>query len=471
MTKHTPKSSHAPTLRFTPRLYRTEEAAEGLHIMVLKILQEYGDLVCWRTNQDVYLLNHPDLIRPILTREHRHLSKNTLTHGILRRVMGNGLITTDGPEWARQRRLAQPLFTSRAVVRFDTPIKARTEALVARWEQEASGGDGGEAVLRVDQEMTALTFGILGETLFGCDVGEHAAEMEEIIEGLNLPFDDPRALAQTLNPRASTPGSQMWKRAIEQLDDLAFRIIAERRRDRNGNEVLLDRILAAPHPVTGEDKDDRQIRDEVVSLILAGHETTAMACAWSLYLLATHPDIQERVAEHLETSLGGETAAATDIPRLTYLKQVIQEALRLYPTVWGFLRRTEREVEVAGNVLPAKATLNIVPYALHRHPEFWPDPERFDPDRFSAEQIRNRDSFAYLPFGAGPRACLGAEMALLEAQLILAQIVPRLRMRHASDRPVAAEAKLTLMPRGGVSLIVSRRQVRPTRRSAPAPAR
>ncbi len=442
-----------------------EEAGRNPHTVALEILREYGDLVCWRSYQDVYLLNHPDLIRPILLREHRHLSKNTFFHGILRQVMGNGLVTSDGPEWSRQRKLAQPTFTRRGVARFDTPINARTSTLVARWERHDSG-----KVVWVDKEISALTLGILGETLFGCEIEEYADEMGEILDAFSLPVDNPRELVLLASPRISTPFSRKWKQAIKRLDEIAYRVIGERRRNRGGSEVLLDLILAANREKTGNGKDDRQVRDEVVSLILAGYETTAMALAWALYLLAVHPDIQERVAEHVETNLDGKPASAEDVPRLSYLKQVVQEALRLYPPVWSFIRRTERELELAGNVLPAGTVLQVTSYALHRHPEFWSDPERFDPERFAPDQVRDRDFFAYLPFGAGPRACIGAEMAMLQTQLMLAQIVPRFRMRPVSDHPVEVLAKLTLIPRDGIPLALSRRRAGSVRRGAPAPA-
>ena len=451
MTDNSPSPPPRP-VAITPPSFRMEEASRNPHTVVLEILREYGDLVCWRSYQDVYLLNHPDLIRPILTRDHRHLSKNTFTHWIVQQVMGNGLVTSHGSEWARQRRVAQPTFGNRGVARFDTPINTRTSALVARWKRQDAGD-----VVWVDREMSGLAFGILGETLFGCEIGEHAGELAEILEALNVPIHDPRALAVAMNPRISTPFSRKWNDAIKRLDDLAFRIIRERGPDPSEGGVLLDRILAARRDAPAEGEDDRQMRDEVVTLILAGHETTAMAVAWSLYLLATHPDIQERVSEHIKSNLDGEAATAEDIPRLSYLKQVVQEALRLYPPVWGFMRRTERELELAGNVLPPKTTLSVVTYALHRHPEFWPDPERFDPGRFAPDQVRDRDFFAYLPFAAGPRACIGGEMAMLETQLILAQIMPQFRMRPASGDPVVAEAKLTLMPRDGIPVILSRR--------------
>ena len=228
-------------------------------------------------------------------------------------------------------------------------------------------------------------------------------------------------------------------------------------RDGDGSDDLLDRLFAARDEETGEGMDDKQIRDEVVTLMLAGHETSAMALSWTLYLLATHPDVEERLCEHLEANLHGAPAETEDLARLSYLKQVVQEAMRLYPPVWGYVRRAERETELGGYVLPANAWVGVVTYALHRHPEFWPDPERFDPDRFEPDRVRDRDFFAYLPFAAGPRTCIGAGMAMLEIQLILAQLVPRFRIRVVPDHPIETEAKVTLKPRHGIPVTVRRR--------------
>ncbi len=421
-----------------------------------EMLQEYGDLVRWRGHQDICLVNHPELIRPILTQDHPRFSKNTFNYQVLRQVLGNGLITNDGPHWARQRRLIQPAFASRRVARYDTPINARTADLVARWERQDSG-----EVVWIDREMSALTFGILGETLFGRDIGEYASEMAEILEVVNLPSHDPRALL-TLNPRISTPFTRTWKQAMKRLDEIVYGLAGERRRRGDGNSAIVDLLIAARDEETGEGMDERQLRDEVVTLMFAGHETVATALSWTLYLLAVHPEIQERVSEDLATNLGGAPAATEDLPRIPYLEQVVREAMRIYPPVWGFMRRTERDTELGGTVLPAKTTLAVVTYALHRHPRFWPDPERFDPDRFAPG--RDRDFFAYLPFAAGPRTCLGAGLAMLEAQLILAQIVPRFRMRVLPDHPIETEAKITLMPRHGIPVMLSRRPAVRTRR-------
>ena len=208
---------------------------------------------------------------------------------------------------------------------------------------------------------------------------------------------------------------------------------------------------------SNEGMDDRQLRDEVVTLMLAGHETSATALSWTLYLLATHPEVEAELVHQLASGLGGESLTGQNVSYVPYLKQVVQEAMRLYPPVWAFARRAEQEEVFDGYRLPARAYVAIVPYALHRHPEFWPDAERFDPERFHPERSKNRHFFSYLPFGAGPRTCIGAGMAMLEIQLILAQIVQRFRIQVVPDHPIEAEAKVTLRPRYGIPVTLSRR--------------
>ena len=190
---------------------------------------------------------------------------------------------------------------------------------------------------------------------------------------------------------------------------------------------------------------------------MAGHDTSAHALSWTLYLLATHPEVESRLAGHLAAHLNGAPATAADLPRLPYLKQVVQESMRLYPPVWAVARRAEREVMFGEHVLPANAYVAVVSWALHRHPEFWPDPDRFDPDRFEPDRARARHSYCYLPFGAGPRTCIGAGMAMLEIQLVLAQIVQRFKVQVVPDHPIETLAKVTLKPRYGMPVTLSRR--------------
>ena len=414
-----------------------------------EMLREYGDFLCWRGFGDMWLVNHPDLIRPVLTRDHRHFSKDLMQTRMLRQVLGNGLLTSDGPQWVRQRKLIQPAFAHRRLARFDDTINARTSSLLDTWDRR----DPAEA-LWIDREMGALTFGIAGETLFGRDIEEHAEEMAQLMDVLNPSTYNMRAF-QMLSPGSS--GARELEQALERLDRIVYGLISGREGKENGSDNVLDVLVAARDEETGEGMDDRQMRDEIVTLMLAGHDTSAMALSWTLYLLATHPDVEERLCEHLEANLHGELARTEDLERLPYLKQVAQEAMRLYPPIWSFARRAERETELGGYVVPEKAWIGIVTWALHRHPEFWPDPERFDPDRFEPDRARDRDPFAYLPFAAGPRTCIGSGMAMIEIPLILAQLVQRFRMSVVPDHPIETEARVTLTPRHGIPVTLRRR--------------
>jgi len=345
----------------------------------------------------------------------------------------------------------QPGFGSRNVNAFDATINTLTSSLMNQWDART-----GDEVIRIDREMGKLTFRIVGATLFGTEIERHAGKVAEILEVVNLASQEPRAL-MTLHSWIPTPYNLKWKRAKKHLDRIVYALIASRRRTGTGSGDILDCLLDARDAETGEGIDETQIRDEVVTLMLAGHETSANALAWTLYLLATHPDVEARLTEDLAAHLNGAPATAADLPRIPYLKQVVQESMRLYPPVWAYARRAEREAEFNEYVLPANAYVAVVPYALHRHPEFWPAPERFDPDRFQANRSQARHSYCYLPFAAGPRTCIGAGMAMLETQLVLAQIVQRFRVRVVPDHPIETVAKVTLKPRYGLPVTLSRR--------------
>ena len=415
------------------------------------MLAEYGDFVRWRGLYDIYLVNHPDFIRPVLSRSHEHFSKRLIDYRVMSGVMGDGLVTSDGPLWARQRRLMQPVFSHRNVAGFDATINGFTSSLMNRWD----AGTAGEIVW-IDREMAGLTFRITGATLFGEDIQRHSAEVAEILEIINLRPQEVRALL-TLVSWVPTPHNLKWKRALKRLDRIVHNVITARRRVGLGGGDILGRLLEARDEETGEGLDETQIRDEVVTLMLAGHDTSAHALTWTLYLLATHPEVESRLTEHLAAHLKGGPATAADLPHLPYLKQVVQEAMRMYPPVWAVARRAERGVTFGEHVLPANAYVAVVAWALHRHPEFWPDPDRFDPTRFEPGRAKARHSYCYLPFGAGPRTCIGAGMAMLEIQLVLAQILQRFKLQVVPDHPIETLAKVTLKPRYGMPVTLSRR--------------
>ena len=434
-----------------PRFHQARRYAIEPHIFMHDMLKEYGDFMCWRGFYDVYLVNHPDFVRPVLSQNYKHFSKRTIDYRVLARVMGNGLVSNDGPHWVRQRKLMQPLFSNRNVNGFDQTINNTTASLMAQWDARV----GGETVW-VDREMGKLTFQIVGSTLFGSDIEQHADEVAEILEVVNQQTQEFRAL-MTLYSWIPTPYNLKWKRAMKRLDKIVYGMIASRRLDGVGDNDILDRLINARDEDTGEGMNETQMRDEVVTLMLAGHETSANALAWTLYLLATHPDVEAQLTDALATTLNGAPATAADLTRIPYLKQVVQESMRLYPPVWAYARRSEQEEEFDGYRMPANAYVGVVPYALHRHPEFWPEPERFDPERFQPNRSESRHSYCYLPFAAGPRTCIGAGMAMLETQLVLAQVVQRFQIHVVPDHPIETIAKVTLKPRYGMPVTLSRR--------------
>lgn len=433
-----------------PPFHKFRRFVANPHLVVHEMLAEYGDFVRWRGLYDIYFVNHPDFIRPVLSRSHEHFSKRIIDYRVMSGVMGDGLVTSDRPLWARQRRLMQPVFSHRNVAGFDATINGLTSSLMGEWDTRTGG-----EIVWIDREMAGLTFRITGATLFGADIQRHSAEVTEILEIINLRPQEVRAL-MTLVSWIPTPHNLKWKRALKRLDRIVHNVIAARRRAGSGDDIL-GRLLEARDEETGEGLDETQIRDEVVTLMLAGHDTSAHALTWTLYLLATHPEVESRLTGHLAEHLNGAPATAADLPHLPYLKQVVQEAMRMYPPVWAVARRAERKVTFGEHVLPANAYVAVVAWALHRHPEFWPDPDRFDPNRFDPDRAKARHSYCYLPFGAGPRTCIGAGMAMLEIQLVLAQSLQRFKLQVVPDHPIETLAKVTLRPRYGMPVTLSRR--------------
>jgi len=419
-------------------------------LFMYRLLQRYGDVARWPGIFDICLVNHPDYARRVLSQSYEQYSKDVIDYRVLKQIMGNGLVTSDGPHWARQRKLMQPMFAHRVVSGFDAAINRLCANLLEEWDTAATDP------VWIDRDMGRLTFQIVGATLFGSDIDEYSDEMAQIIDVVNVQTQDFNAL-MTLFPWIPTPYNRRWVKARNRLDEIVYAMIARRRREGARDNDILDRLIAARDEDTGEAMDETQMRDEVVTLMLAGHETSATALAWTLYLLATHPDVEARLAAELDSALHGSAAGSGDLNAVPYLKQVVQESMRLYPPVWGIARRSHVDERFGDYDVPAGSYIAVVPYAMHRHPDFWPDPERFDPDRFQSGRNESRHSYSYLPFAAGPRACIGLGMAMLEIQLVLAQIVQRYRLQVVPGHPVEMLPKVTLRHRYGLPLHLRRR--------------
>jgi len=411
--------------------------------------QTFGDVVALRAWPITSIsLAHPEHIKHVLLENH-HAYEKGLVIAKAKVLIGDGLFTSEGDLWRRQRRLAQPAFHRQRIAAFAETMTRVAASVLDRWRSHAHSGE----PFDVSAQMSALTLGVVGQALFGRALDDDADEITRaLLPALELVYGRMSKIipAPLWWP---SPTSLRLRHAIGTLDRIVYDIIATRRRAPRDTGDLLSMLMQARDEESGSAMSDRQLRDEVMTFLLAGHETTAMALSWTWYLLARHPRIEERLRDEISTALNGRTPTAGDLPRLPYTRQVIQEAMRLYPPVWGFARQAMRADEVGGYRIPKYSVVNIMPWVTHRHPAFWQHPEQFHPDHFAPEQVQARPRFAYLPFSGGPRQCIGNEFALMEAQLVVAMTVQRYRLRLAvPDTTVEPEVHLTLRPRGGLPM-------------------
>jgi cytochrome P450 len=375
-------------------------------------------------------------------------------------ILGQGLLTSEGDFWKRQRRLAQPAFHHGRL-----PALARTMSCLAG---EATAAWPARSTLDVHAEMMRLTFRIVGATLVSTDVTAHAEEISSALDVAIHWAQDYAEQVVRLPPWVPTPKNVRFTRAVATLDRLITGIIAERhQRDDHPDDLLA--MLMSARDDAGEAMSDRQLRDEIMTLVLAGHETTANALAFALHLVARHPEVERRLHAEVDAVTFGGAVRFEDLPRLTYVEHVVEEAMRLYPPAWCFEREALDDDEIQGFFVPKGSMVAVCPFTLHRAEKYWPEPERFDPDRFSPERSAGRPKEAYLPFGDGPRVCIGKAFAMMEAKIVLATIASRFRLAPASHQEVDLEPGITLRPRNGLPLVLSRRAARVDRDQSPSP--
>lgn len=413
----------------------------------------YGDVVRVRVlTWPTYMVFHPDDVKHVLQENHRNYNKDVYNVNLLKPLLGQGLFTNDGQSWLHQRRLAQPAFHRKRLAAFGTLITNATQDTLERWHEPAKH----QQPIEIGEEMMRLTLRIVGQALFSIDLSDEA---DTVGQG----FSAVRKLLQSYVFRpfpplsVPTPRNRRLNAAIRSLDGVVQGIIDERRQHNADSGDLLSMLLLARDEQTGEGMNDRQLRDEVMTLLLAGHETTANALTWMWYLLSQHPDVEARLHTELDKVLGGNIPTVDHLPDLKYTRMVIEEALRLYPPVFGFGRKATGEDELGGYYVPANTLIWLSPYVTHRHPDFWQQPEVFDPERFSPESAANRPHYAYFPFGGGPRLCIGSNLAMMEAQLITATIAQRYLLRLVPDHPVEPEVSLTLRPKYGLPMTIHQR--------------
>lgn len=402
--------------------------------------REHGDVVQFRFGHYRYvLLNDPEAIRHVLIDNAKSYQKSR-NYDALRLVLGNGLVTSEGEFWRRQRKLAQPGFHKQRLASFAKTMAECTEEMVARWD--ATPFD-------LHNELMALTLRIVGKTLFSTDLsGEAAAVGEAISVGIKHANDYAESVIR-IPPWLPTPNNLRFKHAVRVLDSMVLRIIEERRKNATEGDDLLGMLMAARDD-ENKGMTDRQLRDEVMTLVLAGHETTANALAWTFDLLSRHPDVDRKVFAEARAIDG--VIGIDDLGRLPYALRVVQESMRLYPPVWVFEREAIADDVIGGYSIPRGTVVAVCPWSLHRNPRYWDNPEGFDPDRFTASEVERRPRTAYLPFATGPRQCIGNAFALMEAQIVLATVARKWRCSHVPGAQSIVDPKVTLRPRDGLPM-------------------
>ncbi len=420
-------------------------------------MAKHGDFTCITIGpQPVVLLMHPEDIRNVLVTQQRNFHKGRAVERT-ELLLGKGLLTSEGELHLRQRRLMQPAFHRERLATYARVMSEYAQRTSESWRDGAR--------IDVHGAMMELTLTIAGRTLFDAQVDGNARDVAEAMELSLRMFNYAILPLGMLLERAPIPWVRQLHRARRRMDALIYRMIAERRADGNRDRGDLMSMLLAARDAEGDGggMDDKQLRDEIVTLLMAGHETTANWLTWTWYLLSQHPAAESRLHQELDRVLGGRAPTVEDVPKLEYTRRVLAESLRVYPPAWSLERRAINDVELRGQVIRKGTIVLTCQWLVHRDPRWWSEPERFAPDRWAPEVESTRPKFSYFPFGAGTRICIGEHFAWMEVMLVLATLAQRWRAHYESDEAPVPEPLVTLRPKGGL-------RVRLERRSAPTPA-
>jgi cytochrome P450 len=407
--------------------------------------RRYGDLVSldlagWQT----LLVSDLPAIEKILVDDHRNYVKHRFFWRHVTAVFGKGLLTSEGESWQRQRRLAAPAFAGRQLLAYDSAMVALTRQMLDGWKD-------GE-VIDIHPEMMGLTLRIAAKTLFDSEVERDIRDMDHAMNDLIVEVASRYKRPIFVPDAIPLPGHLRYRRAIRTVERVVSSMIAERRASglENRNDFL-SRLMAA-RDEAGKPMSDTLLRDEAITLLLAGHETTALALSWTWFLLGQHPDAQSRMAAEIAEVLGDRPARADDLPTLKFTESVVTEAMRLYPPAWAIGRESTQPFELGGYSFLAGTTIFIIPWVLHRDSRYFEEPEAFRPERWMGSLARELPRFAYMPFGGGPRICIGQRFAMIEAVLVLTTMAQRFSMEWQPDRKITPFPSITLRPNGGVWL-------------------
>ncbi len=412
--------------------------------------RDYGDFVPLRfVNKPVCLLNTPEHIEYVLTTHNRNFRK-TLGYRtpFMRRLFGQGLLTSEGEFWVRQRRLAQPAFHRDRIATYAGIIVEFAERRMAAWQAGETRD--------IHRDLMRLTTEVVTKTLFNADVPREIDDLGNasavVMERFTTQWSGWRILASVL----PTPGAWRFERVMRRLDEFIYRLLRERRAGGKDAGDLLSMLLLA-RDEAGNGMSDRQLRDELTTLMVAGLDTTALALSWAFYLLSQHPAAESELFAEVQSVLNGRPPCFADLPQLVFTERVVKESLRLYPPAWLIGREAVQDCDLDGHRIRAGTSLIISPWLKHRDPRCFESPETFQPGRWHEEAVKHQPKFAYFPFGGGPRICIGSSFAMMEAVLVLATVTRKFRLTSAPGYSVAPWPSITLQPRGGIHLKIEKR--------------
>jgi len=421
--------------------------------MFVRASRTFGDAMTLRFGPYRFVVLHrPEDIRHVYVQNADNYVKSRTYRG-LKLVLGNGLVTSEGDFWRRQRKLANPAFHRKRLSVFANDMVRCTDEMCGDWAKAPAGTE-----LDVAEAMMALTFRIVGHTLFSTELGGATDRVGAAMTVANHYANKLGESLVSLPTWTPTAENRRFWQAKATLDELVIGMIEQRRRQMeatgDAGHDLMAMLMEATDESGSERMSDEQLRDEVLTLVAAGHETTANALAWTFMLLSQHPDVARRLRAEVDDVLWGRLPTVDDLPRLAFTEQVVKESMRLYPPVWIIEREALGADEVGGWRYPAGTVVGTCMYAAHRNPRLWPNPEGFDPDRFSPQRSEGRPRYAYMPFGAGPRSCIGNHFAMMEAILLVATIAQRFELELVPGHRVRLDPGITLRPKGGLPMRV-----------------
>ncbi len=433
-TEHSARHPPEPELQFD--IGSTEDSLERM----TELFARYGDI--YRVyapgrKSYTYVVNHPDDVKRVLVSNHRNYTKGVGLDRV-KILLGNGIMTSEGDLWKRQRYMMQPMFHRRVITEFARTIGASNDRFIAKWEAQAARGE----LVNVTDDMSELTLDIVLRSIFGPDLDRLSGEA-----GGN-PFDV---------VTKDTARNLQFAYKFRQLGKVISALVKRRRENGEEHPDFLGMLMTARDKETGDAMSERELIDEVMTLVVAGHETTASALNWTWYLLSQHPDVDAKLHAELVAAPVDAEPGLAQMEALAYTHQVVDEALRLYPPGWILSRRTIGPDTLAGFDIPAGASVMLSPYLLHRHPQFWKEPNAFRPERFAPDHEAERPRFAYMPFAAGPRHCIGESLALYEMLMHLYKVARRYRLTFVADRPVELEAQINLRTKNPLFMRLERR--------------